>query len=161
MRAAFLFDLDGTLVDTSAIEPYRRPGGWKEAVRRLRQTSAYPGISDALARIKAGGGAIAIVTTSVSFYAEAVLSHHHLPHDTLVHYHSVRSTKPAPDCYLLALKRLNVTADEAIGIGDADVDAIALKAAGIVSVGAAWNPAYRAGAAWDQVAAMPPEVLSM
>jgi HAD superfamily hydrolase (TIGR01662 family) len=161
VKSAFLFDLDGTLVDTSAIEPYRRPGGWKEAVRRLRQTSMYPGVSETLAQIKASGAAIAVVTTSVSFYAEAVLKHHHLPYDTLVAYHDAQPTKPAPGCYLLALKRLNVSADVAIGIGDDAVDAIALKAAGVMSAGAAWNAAYHADAEWDAIAASPSDVLSM
>ena len=161
MRAAFLFDLDGTLVNTEALAVARQNRDFKGAVRRVKETNLYPGIMETLTAIRKQGAKIAVVTTSVSFYAEAVLKHHRLPYDTLVAYHDARPTKPAPGCYLLAMNRLGVSPAESIGIGDDEKDAIALRAAGVESIGAAWNPLYHAYATWDALAQQPGDVLAL
>jgi len=161
MRSAFLFDLDGTLIDTSRIEQLRRGRKWKDCVRRLSETSVYPGIGEVLAKVREAKGKIAVVTTSVSFYAENALRFHKLPYDCLVAYHDVPRRKPAPDAYLKAIHLLGASKGAAIGIGDDAVDADALTAAEIMSVAAAWNSNYHAHAQWDLVAKLPSDVLKI
>lgn len=160
MRSVYLFDLDGTLMDTSGIASVRKARQWKECVRRIGETILYSGVADVLATIRQQGDKIGVVTTSVSFYAEAALRHHKLPYDTLVAYHDVRITKPAPDCYLLALERLAGTPQSAAGIGDDAVDATSLRAAGLWSIAAGWNPQHHSTALWDEVAQQPRDVLT-
>ena len=159
--SVYLFDLDGTLMDTSGIASVRQARQWKECVRRMRETTIYPGIADLLTTIRQQGGKIGVVTTSVSFYAEAALRHHKLPYDTLVAYHDVKNTKPAPDCYLLALQRLAGIPQNAVGVGDDEVDANSLRAANLRSIGAGWNPQYHSEAQWDGVAQQPRDVMTL
>ena len=161
MRSAYLFDLDGTLMDTAGIASARQKRQWKECIRRLGETSLYPGVADTLAAIRRQGGKIGVVTTSVSYYAENALRHHGIFYDTLVAYHDVRTTKPAPDCYRLALTRLGISSQDAIGIGDDAVDAVSLHSAGIKSVAAAWNSDYHSHAEWDAVAQHPNQVITL
>lgn len=160
MRVAYLFDLDGTLVNTEALIEARKNRDWKGAARRVAETSVYPGVVETLAAIQAHGAKIAVVTTSVSFYAAAVLKHHQLPYDTLVAYHDALPTKPAPGGYLLAMKRLEVTPDQALGIGDDEKDVLALRAAKVRCIGAAWNPFYHSDAEWDEIAQRPRDVIA-
>lgn len=161
MRVAYLFDLDGTLVNTEALIEARKNRDWKGAARRVAETSVYPGVVETLAAIRAHGAKIAVVTTSVSFYAVAVLKHHQLPYDTLVAYHDALPTKPHPRGYLLAMERLKVSPDQAVGIGDDEKDVLALRAAGVKSIGAAWNSLYHAHAEWDAIARTPVDVLAL
>jgi beta-phosphoglucomutase-like phosphatase (HAD superfamily) len=161
MRSAFLFDLDGTLIDTTAIADIRQRRRWKDCVARLRKTSIFPGISDVLSQIRQAEGRIAVVTTSVSFYAEKALRFHGLPYDALVAFHDVKRPKPAPDGYLRALLLLHVSAGDVLGIGDDAVDADAMRAAQITSVAAGWNPHYHADATWNSIAKKPMDILSI
>lgn len=158
---AYLFDLDGTLVDTSAIELLRRARDWKGCVAKLGSTKVFAGVPEMMARLQCGGASIVVVTTSVSFYAERALAHHALPYDYLVAYHDVTRRKPFPDAYQLALRKVGLSAEAALGVGDDEVDAQALHSAGIFSVGAAWNPAYHSHAKWDAAASAPDEVISL
>lgn len=161
MRDGYLFDLDGTLVDTSSIYDIRQQRLWRDCVDRVHETVLFPGVSSLLQKIRESGAKIAIVTTSVSFYAEAMARFHNLPHDALVAYHDVRRRKPEPDCFVLALAKLALEPDASVGIGDDVVDCDALLKAGIVSVAAAWNLAYHASAPWDVRAFAPHEVLDI
>lgn len=161
MASVYLFDLDGTLMDTSGIAAARQAKQWKECVRRMGETILYPSVAGVLATIRQQGGKIGVVTTSVSFYAEAALRHHRLPYDALVAYHDARPTKPAPGCYLLAMTRLGGTPENTIGIGDDEVDALSLRAGELRSIGAGWNSSYHSNAQWDAVALQPQDVLRL
>lgn len=52
--------------------------------------------------------------------------------------------KPAPEPVLLALERLNVSASQAVYVGDSFHDIVAGKAAGVTTIAAAWGPMPRA-----------------
>jgi len=153
-----LFDLDGTLVNTSKLDALRSKKDWKGCVAALNKTVLYDGISDLLHRASDKSVRIGIVTTSVSYYAEAVLHHHRLKYDVLVAYHDAKP-KPAPDPYLLATKKLGLTTDIVIGIGDATDDAISLKAAKIIAIGAGWNSLLRHHESWNKIAAHPSDII--
>ncbi len=54
---------------------------------------------------------------------------------TIVSFDDVTRSKPAPECYLLALDRLGIDAAEAIAIEDTEHGILAASAAGIACVG--------------------------
>jgi pyrophosphatase PpaX len=51
--------------------------------------------------------------------------------------------KPSPEPLLLALQRLGVRATDAVYIGDAVVDVLAAKAAGMTSIAVTWGAGER------------------
>ncbi len=155
--AGILLDLDGTLVDTNELDALRHKKDWRGCVAGLNKTVVYDGISDLLQRASEKGVCIGIVTTSVSYYAQAVLRHHNLKYDVLVAYHDAKP-KPAPDPYLLAIKKLSLTTNTVIGIGDTTEDALSLNAAKIIAIGAGWSSVLQKNASWDKIAAHPSEI---
>ena len=158
MIAAVLFDLDGTLVDTSKIELLRKARKWKDCVSSLHLTIYFDGVSQMLSALHAEGMKIGIVTTSVSFYAERVCKHHEVPYDVLIAYHDARP-KPAPDPFLLALKKLKVDRTQAIGVGDDLPDLESLRSGNIRAIGAGWSPFLKADAGWDHIVESPAALL--
>jgi len=155
-----LIDLDGTLVDTRAIDALRAARNWKGCVASLSKTAVFDGIEKLLADLVSNKIKIAVVTTSVSFYASAVLKHHKLPCDCLVAYHDARP-KPAPDPFLKALSHFNFHASEAVGLGDGSPDLYGLQAARIRAIGAGWSPTIFEPEKWDVVAAAPDQILTL
>lgn len=115
---------------------------------------------DLIASLQGNGISIGVVTTSVSFYASAMLKEHGINSGSLVAWHDVRHPKPHPEGYLKCLSALGVAANEAIGCGDEARDAVALHSAGVASVQAAWNPASEAHHLWSRAANNPVELLT-
>ena len=113
----------------------------------------YPGVEELVAELSASGATIGVVTSKRHVSATNTLRaaglDGHLPllvamEDTAVH-------KPNPAPLLLALQRLGVRAAECVYIGDAVVDVLAAKAAGMASIAVTWG----AGDIADLVAAGP------
>ena len=154
-----VFDLDDTLVDTSALKPMRDARRWKDAVRNLSATMVFDGIRGLVVELDRRGIPWAVVTTSVSFYAGAVLKHHALGRHPLVAYHDAPA-KPSPAPVLLALQKLGLKPDEVVGVGDAPTDQSAYVAAGVRSAGAAWSPAFVPGQ-WDVLLDCPEDLLAL
>jgi HAD superfamily hydrolase (TIGR01509 family) len=123
-------------------------------VANLRDPIPFDGITTAIAALRKRGLQIGIVTTSVSYYAEALCRHHKFQYDTLVCYHDAKP-KPAPDSFLLALKRFQLDPSQAIGIGDDLPDSLALAAAGIRAFGAGWSPILNPESEWEKVLSSP------
>ena len=153
---AIVFDLDDTLVDTSELRHLRTNREWKAAVAKVNSTRMFDGLGELLAHAKKRSVSVAIVTTSVSHYASAVLRHHGITYDCLVAYHDA-PRKPKPDGVLEALNRLKVAPADAIGIGDLDTDCTAYHLAGLQAIGAAWSKALEASR-WDHIARHPREI---
>lgn len=157
---AALIDLDGTLIDTRPIEALRTSRNWRSCVSNMHKTKTFDGVTSLLTNLSSRSVKIAIVTTSVSYYALAMLKHHNLHYDQLIAYHDAKP-KPAPDSFQLALNRFGISCDESIGLGDGSPDLFGLQAAGIVAVGAGWSPSLYIGDAWDQVIQTPAEFLNL
>ncbi len=141
---AFLFDLDMTLLDTSALQEARRQGDWGFAMANLHLVKPYtfpkpPAVHEVPGLLKAKGHPVGIVTSSPRMYAEALLKRFQVPYDTLVAGTEVPA-KPNPDPLLKALEVLKVAPGDAYYVGDAYEDFEASYRARVRSIGAGWNP---------------------
>lgn len=112
-----------------------------------------------LARARGDEVHVAIVTTSVSYYAEAMCRHHAITYDLLVAYHDVTRAKPDSECFVRALTALGIGASRAVGVGDSWRDADSLRGAGVRAIGAGWSPALDVEASWYEVVPTPDDVL--
>ena len=160
MRAVII-DLDGTIIDTTKIQSARDSRRWKECVARADETCLFEPINDVLDQLRKGGVKIAVVTSSVSYYAGALIKHHQIPFDKLVAYHDAARPKPSPEPIRVALERLDVASADTIGIGDRDEDAKAYLAADVIAYGAGWNPLCETEASWDSVLSTPEDLLGL
>jgi HAD superfamily hydrolase (TIGR01509 family) len=91
------------------------------------------GAEELLGLLRARGILCALITNNSRRSADTVLSRHALRFD-LVLTRDDGVAKPAPHLFIEALDRLGVTASEALVVGDAHLDLIAAKAAGIHEV---------------------------
>lgn len=189
MYSTYIFDLDGTLLDTltdlaascnyalrthgmpeHSIDDVRRfvgngvrilmeraiPDGdanpdfeatfatFREhyMVHSLDTTKPYPGIMDALAELKARGCRLAVVSNKM-MAATVELCKHFFP-DTIEvaigenEAEGIRK-KPAPDTVFAALKQLGVSGDNAVYVGDSDVDLATARNSGLPCISVLWG----------------------
>jgi HAD superfamily hydrolase (TIGR01509 family) len=136
-RAA-IFDLDQTLVDSSAVEALRKARQWREIYPRIPTLKTYDGVLQIITRLRSAGIATAIVTSSPYSYCSKVLHGCGLEFDTCICYHDTKRKKPDPEPMRLALERLGVLPERAVAIGDSVADIQSAKAAGIYAIAAAW-----------------------
>jgi HAD superfamily hydrolase (TIGR01549 family) len=146
--AGFLFDLDMTLLDTSALQAARDQRNWDFVFANLRLVRPFSADTVTAAHLVPGvlhglGHPVAIVTSSPRKYAKALLKKFKVHYDTLVAYEDTPNHKPHPDPLKAALKGLGVKASNAYYVGDAKDDFAASYHAGIRSVGAGWNRAVK------------------
>ena len=188
-KTTYVFDLDGTLLDTLddltastnyALRQMQMAERSKEEVRRfvgngiaklieravpegtdattttqtlevfrqyylyhdLDHTRPYPGIVEMLRELKAQGKQIAIVSNKY-YKATERLAEHFFPNliDVAIGEHEAAGIKkkPAPDTVVLALRRLHATKEEAIYIGDSDVDIATAAASGLPCISVLWG----------------------
>jgi len=106
----------------------------------------YSGAEELVTELVGSGATIGVVTSKRHVSATNTLRaaglDGHLPllvamEDTAVH-------KPNPEPLLLALQRLGVRAAECVYIGDAVVDVLAARAAGMASIAVTWGAGDRA-----------------
>ena len=189
MYNTYIFDLDGTLLDTltdlaascnyalrahgmpeHSIDDVRRFVG--NGVRKLMEraipdgeanpdfeatfatfrehymqhsldtTKPYPGIEDALTELKARGCRLAVVSNKM-MAATVELCKHFFP-DTIEvaigekEAEGIRK-KPAPDTVFAALKRLGVSGDNAVYVGDSDVDLATARNSNLPCISVLWG----------------------
>jgi HAD superfamily hydrolase (TIGR01509 family) len=109
------------------------------ATRAFLSASAFPlmpGASDAIALLLKHGLKLAVVTGAGRNGVQATLRAYALQSmfATIVSGDDVRKSKPAPDCYLLAMERLGLAASECLAIEDTEHGVKAATSAGIASV---------------------------
>ena len=189
MYSTYIFDLDGTLLDTltdlaascnyalrthgmpeHSIDDVRRfvgngvrklmeraiPDGdanpdfeatfatFREhyMVHSLDTTKPYPGIMDALAELKARGCRLAVVSNKM-MAATVELCKYFFPETIEVaigenEAEGIRK-KPAPDTVFAALKQLGVSEDNAVYVGDSDVDLATANNSGLPCISVLWG----------------------
>ncbi len=103
-------------------------------------TKPYDGIVEALDALAAAGVRHAIVSNKIDF-AVKQLSRAYFGERmcAAVGDDPSRARKPAPDSVLAAMAELGVTAQEAVYVGDSDVDVITARNAGIPCVAVTWG----------------------
>ena len=189
MYSTYIFDLDGTLLDTltdlaascnyalrthgmpeHSIDDVRRfvgngvrklmeraiPDGdanpdfeatfatFREhyMVHSLDTTKPYPGIMDALAELRARGCRLAVVSNKM-MAATVELCKYFFPETIEVaigenEAEGIRK-KPAPDTVFAALKQLGVSGDNAVYVGDSDVDLATANNSGLPCISVLWG----------------------
>lgn len=138
-----IFDLDLTLVDTTAAEPYRKCRDWAGAYKAIEQCRVYDGIPDVLNLLRAKGIQTCIVSTAPRTYVERVIKAFCLPITHIVGYHDAKPIKPDRAPMLKALELLGCNPSEAISFGDRAIDIISSNGAGILSVACFWGTKER------------------
>ncbi len=110
------------------------------AAHNLDKTAPYDGIPAMLAALHAAGLKLAIVTNKLES-ATADLRAHFFADTVAVALGDIpdRPCKPAPDSTLAALAQLGVAPDEAVFVGDSDVDVLTAKNAGLPCVAVTWG----------------------
>jgi phosphoglycolate phosphatase-like HAD superfamily hydrolase len=156
----FIFDLDQTLIETDFLESYRKERNWPKVYELIESSNLkiYDGLSEVLLMAKEFKISVAIVTSSPRTYAVKLLNKVNLQCDTLICYHDTTLKKPNPEPIIKALEILIIPKNEyhnVLSFGDRDIDIIASKRAGVLSVACYWgskdiqsldlaNPNYKA-----------------
>lgn len=108
----------------------------------LDTTRPYPGIPELLAELRRRGKRTAIVSNK--FYAATEdLARHFFP-DTIEvaigeHEEAGIHKKPAPDTVIEALRRLGVSREGAVYIGDSDIDIMTARNSGMPCISVLWG----------------------
>ena len=110
------------------------------AVHCADETKPYPGITQALFDLRAAGFAAACVSNKDDYAVQALVDRW-FPglFDLAVGSVPSRAKKPAPDMCYFALERLGAGIDNAVFIGDSDVDYATAVNAGLPCVSVTWG----------------------
>ena len=103
-------------------------------------TRPYPGIPEALTALKAQGFRLGVVSNKADAPAKALIAHY-FPDtfDSVVGERESVRKKPAPDSVLETLRSLGCTAEDAVYIGDSDVDGQTAANSGCDCVLVSWG----------------------
>jgi phosphoglycolate phosphatase len=130
----------------------------------FNKTAPFPGIPGLLLSLKKKGYKLAVVSNKLDS-AVRELNQKYFSETIRVAIGQSESVKkkPAPDSVFTALRQLGATADQAVYVGDSEVDIKTAQNAGLMSVGVTWGFRDRsvlseAGA--DHIIHVPEELLS-
>jgi HAD superfamily hydrolase (TIGR01549 family) len=142
---AIVFDLDDTLLDTSALRTARSQSDWVNVKARLDRVQPFRtrageiSVESIPARLQASGLKVGIVTHSPRWYAETLLRQFNIPVDAMITGSDPYPPKPDPTSLQQIASELGVDVVESAYVGDEGTDVAAATAAGAVSVGACWS----------------------
>ena len=145
------------------------PDRVEELVRCYREHNAplhaelqcCPGMLEVLERLRAEGRRLGVVTAKRHETVELALARLPLREyfETIVAAEDTRRHKPDPEPILLALKRLDARADEAVYVGDSPFDVGAARAAGVHAIAVTWGGMHEVEDA-DEIVSTPEELLA-
>jgi len=133
-----IFDLDETLVDTTAASGELKEEQWVEAEKKIAQFKIYDGIPELLKFLREHDIKLAVVSTSPHEYCRRVLHYSDIECDGIVGKED-STDKPSAEPMHKALRMIACGNETVVSFGDRAKDIIASKAAGIVSVGCLWG----------------------
>jgi HAD superfamily hydrolase (TIGR01509 family) len=127
--------LRGADVGEEAIPPLLKEL-WQRNVTGGLWHRPVPGAHAALARLKAAGLRLAVISNAEGRVAEDLAIAGLAPHfETIVDSHNVGVAKPDPRIFAIALERLEARAEESVYIGDLyRIDVLGARAAGMRAV---------------------------
>ncbi|MDF2670065.1 MAG: pyrophosphatase [Paenibacillus sp.] len=101
----------------------------------------FPHVHEVLQQLQAAGIKMGVVTNKMQLTTLMGLKLCGLDKfmDTVVTVQDVAQGKPDPAMVLLALERLQTSAEQALMVGDSQYDIVAARAAGVPSVAVAWS----------------------
>ena len=106
----------------------------------LDTTRPYPGIMEALSQLKEKGMMLAIVSNKMQAATEELRQHFFSQYiDVAIGESAGIRRKPAPDTVNEALRRLGISHNEAIYVGDSDVDIATARAAMMPCASVLWG----------------------
>lgn len=123
-----------------------------EFSKRIPNLKPLPGAQDLLAHLSSIKARWAIATTGTAKDTRRLLKHLSIPKDApVITGDDVKKTKPAPDAFVLAADRLDVSMDDCIVVGDSVWDLLAAVrkralGVGLLSGGSGPEELERAGA---------------
>ena len=104
------------------------------------QTRPYDGIPAMLAALRAAGVKTAVISNKADFAVQELAKRYF---DGLFDFalgeRADIARKPAPDMIYFALEQMGVAKEEAVYIGDSDVDILTAKNAGLPAIGVTWG----------------------
>ncbi len=110
-----------------------------ESAQAYLQTAAFPlmpGVRESIAQLQAAQLRLGVVTGARTYAIHATLRSHDFAaaFETVVSADDVVHSKPAPDCYLLALQRMGLAAQDVVAFEDTEHGVAAAIAAGLACV---------------------------
>jgi len=164
---AVIFDLDDTLLDSSALRQAREARDWGAVLGRLDEVHEFdtaegePRVTELPSIVRDTGLSVGVLTHSPRPYAIELLRAHGITAEAIVTGSDGYPPKPDPTGLKAVLAELAVDAADALLVGDDSVDFEAAAAAGASSAGVAWSadpqPNWRHS--WPDVAASRPSRL--
>lgn len=134
-----IFDFDLTLVDTSPVEHLRQQRRWNQVMAAAPKLQVYDGVHDLIQALHAAGRPMAILTKSPNMVPDHFVKLHGWPIPTVLGYHQVTNHKPHPEGLFKAMSLAGVDPKDVAHVGDRAEDTAAARAAGVLSIGAAWG----------------------
>ena len=107
----------------------------------LDTTCPYEGISEVIRELKERGCRLAVVSNKMMTATQELVAHFFPEIEVAIGEHEAEGIrkKPAPDTVFEALRRLGVAQDEAVYVGDSDVDLQTARNAGLPCISVLWG----------------------
>lgn len=102
-------------------------------------TKPYDGISELLQELKKGGYDVAIVSNKIDSAVKDLNDRYFPEVEVAIGDRENMKRKPEPDSVLLALEKLGKTQEEAVYVGDSDVDLLTAENAGLPCISVLWG----------------------
>jgi len=139
MLKMVIFDFDLTLFDSSSIKPLMDNRQWSLVYKNIPDCKFYANALNLIELLKLCNIKVIIVSNSPRSHVERVLKYYNTTVDYIVCYHDVKNHKPNPDCVFLSLNKFNILNNEALYIGDNDIDRITAQNAKLKFYGVEWG----------------------